>query len=215
MTPGILGTKVGMTRVHDAQGVVTPVTVVSAGPCAVLQIRTSEKEGYDAVQLGYLDRKPHRSTKPLIGHAAKAGVGPKRFAREVRLTEAADVAQGDVLTVEMFAEGVEYVDVIGKSKGRGFTGVMVRWGFGGQPASHGCERKHRSPGSIGGSADRLRGQALKKGKRMAGHWGDERATARNLKLIGVNREQNVLLIKGSVPGPIGGLVYVRKSKVLG
>lgn len=213
--PALLGTKIGMTRVIDEKGVVTAVTVINAGPCTVLQVRTVDKEGYDAIQMGYLDRKPHRSTLPLIGHAAKAGVGPKRFAREVRLEGPTDLSAGDVLTVEQFTADVAYVDVTGTSKGRGFAGVMKRHGFGGLCASHGVERKHRSAGSIGGHSNIGLGRGVKKGKKMAGHFGHTRRTQLELKLVGVDTERNLLLIKGSVPGPNGGLVMVRQSKTAG
>lgn len=212
MIPALLGRKIGMSRVCDEAGVVTPVTVVQAGPCTVLQVRNMEKDGYDAVQLGFDDVKPHRSTKALIGHAAKAGTGPKRFSREVRLEGAADLAQGDVVTAEIFAQGVNFVDVVGVTKGRGFTGVMRRYGFGGQPASHGTERKHRSPGGIGGHSTRGHGRAVKKGKSMPGHQGHARRTARCQRLMKVDAEHHLLLIKGSVPGPNGGLVFVRRCK---
>ncbi len=212
MIPAILGTKVGMTRVCDDKGAVTPVSVVSAGPCTVLQVRTPDCDGYHAVQMGFKDVKPHRSTKPLIGHAAKAGSGPKRFSREIRLSVASDVSPGDVLTVEQFVEGVAYVDVTGTSKGRGFAGVMKRHGFGGQQATHGVERKHRSAGSIGGHSNIGLGRGVKKGKKMPGHFGHTRTTQRNMKLVGVDRERNLLLIEGSLPGPAGGMVVVRISK---
>lgn len=215
MIPALLGTKVGMTRVYDEAGTVTPVTVVQAGPCTVLQLRTLERDGYHAVQMGYENAKPNRSTKPLIGHAARVGTGPKRFSRELRLDSESGVKPGDVLTVELFSKGVEYVDVIGTSKGHGFSGVMRRHGFAGQGASHGVERKHRAPGSIGGHSNIGLGRGIKKGKKMAGHWGHERKTARNLQLVGVDSEHHCLLIKGSVPGPEGGLVFVRKSKTKG
>ncbi len=213
MIAALLGKKIGMTRVCDAAGVVTPVTVVQAGPCTVMQVRTRDLDGYDAVQLGFEDVKPHRTSKALIGHAAKAGTGPKRYAREVRLQEQATVAPGDVVTVDLFATGVGYVDVTGVSKGQGFTGVMRRFGFGGQPASHGTERKHRSSGSIGaGGSTRGTGRAVRKGKRMAGHKGHERRTARCQRLVKVDAEHHLLLIQGSVPGPNGSLVFVRQSK---
>ncbi len=215
MIAALLGKKVGMTRVYDDKGVSIPVTVVEAGPCAVLQLRTTEKDGYHAVQMGFQDVKPHRSTKPAIGHAAKAGTGPKRFAREIRLDEPADVSLGDVLTVSLFEEGVTYVDVVGTTKGHGFSGVMARHGFGGQQATHGVERKHRSPGSIGGHADLLRGRGVKKGKKMAGHWGHDRRTQQNLRLVGIDKDRNLLLIRGSVPGPMGQVVFVRRSKTKG
>lgn len=213
MIAALIGRKVGMTRVIDPSGEVTPVTVVLAGPCTVLQVKTEQTDGYHAVQLGFEDVKPHRSTRALIGHAGKAGTGPKRVSREVRLVDASELSAGDVVTVDKFSqEKVTYVDVTGTTKGRGFTGVMKRFGFGGQPASHGTERKHRSPGSIGGNADRLRGQAVKKGKRMAGHHGHAQQTSRCLQLMGVDTARNLLLVKGSVPGPQGGLLFVRQSK---
>lgn len=212
MIPALIGKKIGMTRIHGEKGVVVPVTVVQAGPCTVLLVRTGEKDGYDAVQMGYGDVLPHRSTKPLIGHAAKAGTGPKQFSREVRLDGPAGVGAGEVLTVETFADGVKYVDVAGTSKGHGFTGVMARWGFGGQPATHGVERKHRSPGSIGGHADLGRGRGVRKGKKMSGHAGHVRRTAQALELVGIDRDNNLLLIKGSVPGPNGGVLFIQKAK---
>lgn len=215
MIPALLGTKVGMTRVYDTGGVVTTVTVVRMGPCTVLQLRTVENDGYSAVQLGFKDVKPDRSTKPLIGHAAKAGTGPKQFARELRLDGEPGVSPGDVLTVEQFAEGVEYVDITGTSKGHGFSGVVRRYGFTGQLATHGVQRKHRSPGSIGGHSNIATGRGIKKGKKMPGHWGHVRKTVRNLQLMGVDADNHCLLIKGSVPGPNGGMVFVRKSKTKG
>lgn len=212
MVVALLGTKVGMTRILGETGVVEPVTVVRAGPCVVLQVKTKEKDGYDAVQLGFADVKPHRSTKPLIGHAGKAGTGPKRYCREVRLEEAASVSQGDVLTVEQFTAGnVGYVDVIGTTKGKGYQGVMKRHGFGGMPASHGTERKHRSPGGIGASAPRGTGRSVKKGKRMAGHMGHVRATSSSLRLLKVDPENDLLLVRGSVPGPAGALLFVKRA----
>lgn len=205
-----------MTRVVDPTGVVTTVTVVRAGPCTVLQVKNTETDGYDAVQVGFEDVKPHRSTKPQIGHCAKSGVGPKKFIRELRSADEVSLSSGDVLTVEQFLEGdVKFVDVTGTSKGKGFAGPMKRWGFGGQPASHGTERKHRSPGSIGGHANLGLGRGVRKGKKMAGHMGHERITQRCLKLVEVDRENNLLLIKGSIPGPNGGLVMVRQAKTKG
>jgi len=214
MKPALLGRKVGMTRVVAPTGEVTPVTIIRAGPCTVMQVRTPERDGYHAVQLGFEDVKPHRSTKPLIGHAAAAGTGPKRAHREVRHEEPVDVSPGDVVTVELFeSNGVKYVDVVGVTKGRGFTGVMRRFGFGGQPASHGTERKHRSPGGIGGHAPRGLGRAIKKGKKMAGQLGNVRRTARNQRLMAVDKENDLLLVEGGVPGPNGGLVFVKRSLI--
>lgn len=216
MRAGLLGTKVGMTRVLGDQGVVEPVTVVKAGPCTVLQVKNEEKDGYKALQLGFDDAKPHRSTKPIIGHTGKAGAGPKRFIREIRLAQEAQHEPGDVLTVEQFADGkVRYVDVTGITKGRGFSGVMKRHGFGGLPASHGVERKHRSAGSIAGHADAGKSRGIKKGKRMAGQQGDDRVTVSSLELIKVDVENDLLLIRGSVPGPNGALLMVRQSKKKG
>lgn len=215
MKPALLGTKIGMTRVIGEGGVVTPVTVVKAGPCVVLQVKSVETDGYDAVQLGFVDVKPHRSTKPRIGHCATARTGPKRYLKEVRLADKADVARGEVLTVELFREGVGHVDVRGTSKGKGFAGVMKRHGFGGMCASHGTERKHRSPGGIGSSGSRGRGRCIKKGKRMAGHLGAVQSAATNLKLVAVDAERDLLLIGGSVPGPNGATVLVEKSKKKG
>ena len=205
-----------MTRILGERGVIEPVTVLKAGPCVVLQVKTEEKDGYSAVQLGYEDCKPHRSTLPLIGHAAKAGSGPKRFAREIRLDEPSDLSQGDVLTVEAFSEAdVKYVDVTGTTKGKGFAGVMKRHNFGGMEASHGVERKHRSAGSICGAAPGATGRGIKKGKRMAGHLGNVRKTISSLRVMKVDGENDLMLIRGSVPGANGSLVIVQKSKKKG
>src|SRR5947209_1832309 len=211
MTPALLGKKVGMTRVYDEKGTIVPVTVVQAGPCSVTQVKTVESDGYNAVQLGFADCKARHSTQPLIGHAAKAGVGPKRHFREIRLKDVTDRKAGDTVTVGLF-DGVQYVDVIGTSKGKGTAGVMKRHHFGGQPASHGTERKHRSPGSLASRAT-WRGQSgkPKKGVRMAGHMGMDQVTTRNHPLVKIDSENNLLLIKGALPGPNGGLLFVRKS----
>jgi large subunit ribosomal protein L3 len=217
MIPAILGKKIGMTKVFDETGAAVTVTVVQAGPCPVLQVRTKEGDGYDAVQLGFEDVKPHRSTLPMIGHAGKAGTGPKAFIREIRLDEPTERSLGDVVTVDIF-EGaqVKYVDVVGTSKGRGFAGGMKRHGFGGQPASHGTERKHRAPGSISSHGTDLgHGGSIKKGKKMAGHMGHVRRTARNQRLVGIDKENGLLLIGGSVPGPNGGYLVVRQAKTKG
>src|SRR5688500_182482 len=211
MTPALLGKKIGTTRVYDASGAIVPVTVVLAGPCNVTQVKTVESDGYNAVQLGFGDIKAKFSTFPLIGHTAKAGVGPRKHFREIRLKDATDKAAGDEVTVEIF-DGVQYVDVVGTSKGKGTAGVMKRHHFGGQPASHGTERKHRSPGSLASRAT-WRGQSgkPKKGVRMAGHMGVDRVTTRNHPLVKVDKDNNLLLIKGALPGPNGGLLFVRKS----
>jgi large subunit ribosomal protein L3 len=212
MTPALLGKKIGMTRVYNEAGKIVPVTVVQAGPCVVTQVKTADsRDGYHAVQIGFGDIKPKFSTIPLIGHTAKAGTSPKKYFREIRLKQATDRKPGDQLTVEMFND-VRFVDVIGTSKGKGTAGVMKRHNFGGQPASHGTERKHRSPGSLASRAT-WRGQSgkPKKGVRMAGHMGMDRVTTRNHPLVKVDADKNLLLIKGALPGPNGGLLFVRKS----
>ena len=213
MTPALLGKKVGMTRLYDEEGRSVPVTVVEAGPCVVTQIKSDESgDGYFAVQLGFEDAKPKHSTMPLIGHAAKAGTAPKRHFGEIRLAAATDKSVGDVVTVEVF-EGVKNVDVVGTSKGKGTQGVMKRHNFGGQPATHGTERKHRSPGSIGGHAtNRGFNGRPKKGLRMAGRMGNERVTSRNHRLVGMSAGENLLYIKGCVPGGKNGLVQITPSR---
>jgi large subunit ribosomal protein L3 len=211
MTPALLGKKLGMTRIYDEKGTVVPVTVVEAGPCAVTQVKTPETDGYHAVQLGFGECKAKFSTIPLIGHTAKAGVGPRRHFREIRLKDATDRKPGDVVNVTAF-DGVQFVDIIGTSKGKGTAGVMKRYHFGGQPASHGTERKHRSPGSICSRASN-RGHTgkPKKGLRMAGHMGMDQVTTRNHPLVKIDPANNLLLIKGALPGPNGTLLFVRKS----
>ncbi len=213
MVPAILGKKIGMTQVYDDTGALHPVTVVQAGPCDVLQLKSVETDGYSAVQMGYEDVKPSRARQSEIGHCAKAGSMPKRFVREFRLDEdPGELELGQTLTVELF-EDVQAVDVTGTTKGRGFSGGMRRHGFKGQLASHGVERKHRSPGSIASHASNAgESGSIRKGKRMAGHYGHTRCTSRNHKLVGVDKENNLLLIKGSVPGSKNGYVIVRKSK---
>ena len=203
-----------MMQVFDPTGQRVPVTLVEAGPCVVLQVKSRDKrDGYDAVQLGFDDVKPHRSTLAEIGHARNAKAAPKRFVREIRLDAASDKTVGDTITVDIFkADDVKYVDVVGTNKGKGFQGVMKRWGFGGQGASHGVERKHRSPGSICGRASNRGTGKGKKGTRMAGQTGGKRVTARCQALVDVDIEKNLLLIKGSLPGPKGSYVFVRKSK---
>jgi large subunit ribosomal protein L3 len=211
MTPMLLGKKIGMTRIYNDKGAIVPVTVVQAGPCNVTQVKTAENDGYEAVQLGFLEVKPKHSTMPLMGHAAKSGVSPKRHFAEIRLKEKTSIAPGATVGVDIFKD-VQFVDVIGTSKGKGTAGVMKRYHFGGQPASHGTERKHRSPGSIASRAT-WRGQSgkPKKGVRMAGHMGADRVTTRNHPLVKIDPENNLLLIKGPLPGPNGALLYIRKS----
>lgn len=215
MVPAILGKKVGMTQIFDQDGKCIPVTVIQAGPCTVLQVKTVDgADRYNAVQLGFGDVKPHRSTIPEIGHARAAKTSPKAFVREIRTAEPSDKSVGDTVTVEIFTDhDVKYVDVTGTTKGKGFQGGMRRHGFGGMPASHGCERKHRGPGSISSHSQNLgTSGAIKKGKRMAGHMGHVRCVARCQALIAVDAEANMLLVAGSVPGPKNGYVLIRKSK---
>ena len=213
MRAGILGKKIGMTQVYDEEGILHPVTVVQAGPCVVLQVKNDETDGYNAVQIGFEEKRIHRTPQPEIGHARKAGVRPQNFVRELRLDEPADGFEpGQEITVEAFAE-VQHVDVVGTTRGRGFSGGMRRHGFKGQLASHGVERKHRSPGSIAShSSNAGMGPKLKKGKRMAGQFGAKRCTSRNHRLVRVDADNGLLLIKGSVPGPNGSYVIVRQSK---
>jgi large subunit ribosomal protein L3 len=201
MTPALLGTKIGMTRIY----------VVQAGPCAVTQVKTVETDGYFAVQLGYGDVKPRHSTFPLMGHCAKTGTSPKKHFREIKLKEATTLTPGATVGVDLFTD-VKFVDVIGTSKGKGTAGVMKRHHFGGQPASHGTERKHRSPGSLASRAT-WRGQSgkPKKGVRMAGHMGMDTVTTTNHPLVKIDKENNLLLIKGALPGPNGALLFVRKA----
>ena len=212
MTPALLGKKVGMTRVYNEKGTIVPVTVVEVEPNVITQVKTADgKDGYNAVQLGFKEVKAKYSTFPLIAHAAKAGHAPRKHFAEIRLKDASDKQLGDTVTVSIF-DGVKYVDVIGTSKGKGTAGVMKRHHFGGQPASHGTERKHRSPGSLASRAT-WRGQSgkPKKGVRMAGHMGMDRVTTRNHPLVKVDAEKNLLLIKGALPGPNGSLLFIRKS----
>ncbi|HEY8372761.1 MAG TPA: 50S ribosomal protein L3 [Pseudonocardiaceae bacterium] len=204
---GILGTKLGMTQVFDDKNRVVPVTVVKAGPCVVTQIRTPEKDGYSAVQLAYGAIDPRKVNKPLGGHFAKAGVTPRRHLAELRTADAAEYQVGQEVTVDIFESGA-LVDVTGTSKGKGFAGVMKRHGFGGLGASHGTQRKHRSPGSIGACATPGR---VFKGLRMAGRMGNQRVTTQNLTVHKVDAEAGLLLIKGAVPGPKGGLVFVKTA----
>ena len=211
MTPALLGRKVGTTRIYNEKGAIVPVTVVQAGPCDVTQVKTPDTDGYHAVQLGFGEIKAKFSNFPLIGHTAKAGIGPRKHFKEIRLKAATERKAGDTVAVDIFT-GVEFVDVIGTSKGKGTAGVMKRHHFGGQPASHGCERKHRSPGSLASRAT-WRGQSgkPKKGVRMAGHMGVDQVTTRNHPLVKIDAANNLLLIKGALPGPNGGLLFIRKA----
>jgi large subunit ribosomal protein L3 len=207
LVKGILGTKLGMTQVFDDNNRVVPVTVVRAGPCVVTQVRTPDNDGYSAVQLAYGAIDPRKVNKPVTGHFAKAGVTPRRHLVELRTTDAGEYEVGQELTAEVFEAGA-VVDIVGTTKGKGTAGVMKRHGFGGLSSSHGTQRKHRSPGSIGGCATPAR---VFKGLRMAGRMGNERVTTQNLTVHRVDSEAGLLLIKGAVPGPKGGLVLVKTA----
>jgi len=204
---GVLGTKLGMTQVFSDEGKIVPVTVVAAGPCVVTAVRTPGSDGYSAVQLGYGEIDPRRVTKPAAGHFAKAGLTPRRYLVELRTDDADQYTLGQELTAETFGAG-DLVDVTGRSKGKGTAGVMKRHGFHGLGASHGTQRKHRSPGSIGGCATPGR---VFKGLKMAGRMGHVRTTVPRLTVHAVDTERGLLLIKGAVPGPKGGLVLVRSA----
>jgi large subunit ribosomal protein L3 len=204
---GLVGEKVGMTQTWDDQNRLVPVTVVKVGPCMVTQIRTPERDGYAAVQLAYGAIDPRKVNKPKQGHFARAGVTPRRHLVELRTSDASTYTTGQELGADVFAAG-DTVDVTGTSKGHGFAGVMKRHGFHGLRASHGVERKHRSPGSIGACATPGR---VFKGVKMAGRMGGARTTTQNLSVHAVDTERGLLLLKGSVPGPRGGLVLIRGS----
>ncbi|WP_030176151.1 50S ribosomal protein L3 [Spirillospora albida] len=204
---GVLGEKLGMTQVFDDEGRIVPVTVVQAGPCVVTQLRTQEKDGYTAVQIGFGQIDPRKVNKPRTGHFEKAGVTPRRYLVELRTDDTTEFELGQEITADVFEAG-QRIDVTGTSKGKGTAGVMKRHGFKGLGASHGTQRKHRSPGSIGGCATPGR---VFKGLRMAGRHGNARTTVQNLTVHAVDAEKNLLLIKGAVPGPNGGVVLVRDA----
>jgi len=207
MVTGLIGKKVGMTQVFGADGVVAPVTVLKAGPCVVAQVKTAGTDGYESVQLGLVDARPTKENKPSQGHFKKAGVPATRVRREVRLKAGGDpVKAGDQVNVSMFADG-ERVDVIGTSRGKGFQGVVKRHHFAGGRMSHGS-MFHRAPGSIGASSYPSR---VVKGMRMGGHMGNKQITVRNLKVIRVDAENNLLLLEGSVPGGPNAVVVIRKA----
>jgi large subunit ribosomal protein L3 len=207
MVTGLIGRKVGMTQLFQADGRVEPVTVLKAGPCVVAQVKTVATDGYAAAQLGLVDARPSKENKPSQGHFKKAGVPPTRIRREVRLTAEGDaVKPGDQVGVSIFADG-ERVDVIGTSRGKGFQGVVRRHHFAGGRATHGS-MFHRAPGSIGASSYPSR---VVRGMRMAGHMGDDRVTVRNVKVLRVDPENNLLLVQGSVPGGPNSVVVIRKA----
>ena len=203
---GIIGKKVGMTQVYDEQGIMTPVTVVEAGPCVVTQVKTEVKDGYEAVQVGYGDRKKKHLTKPLEGHFARAKVDPKRILAEFEMIPGFEYKLGQEFTVSLFKPG-EYVDVSGTSKGRGFAGVIKRHNFSTQPKTHGTKNTYRHPGSIGQASDPSR---VFKGMKMAGHYGNAKITLPNVEIMQVDKENNQILLKGSVPGAKNGIIYIVK-----
>ena len=204
---GVLGEKLGMTQVWDENGRLVPVTVVQAGPCVVTQVRTSDSDGYAAVQIAYGAIDPRKVNQPMAGHFAKAGVTPRRHLVELRTADAGEYALGQEITASTFEAG-QKVDVMGTTKGKGTAGVMKRHGFSGVGASHGAHRNHRKPGSIGGASTPSR---VFKGLRMAGRMGHARKTIQNLTVHAVDAEKGLLLVKGAVPGPKGGVVLVRNA----
>jgi large subunit ribosomal protein L3 len=235
MPLGLLGTKVGMTQVYDGAGKIAPVTIIELGPCHVLQVRTQDRDGYDAVQLGFRDKKREKATRPERGHVSSAFEGkrrraraaagvvlppkpecePQRYIREFRLEAPADLQVGTVLKAEQVFKDIPQVDVIGTTKGRGFTGVVKRHNFGGLRGSHGVKKGNRQHGSIASNASNRGSGRPKKGIRMAGQYGHERVTVRNLTVVRIDADNNLLLVKGAIPGPNGGLVVVRPTNKRG
>lgn len=203
----IIGKKVGMSQIFDENGKVIPVTVIEAGPCTVVQKKTSDKEGYEAVQLGYEDIPERKLSKPEMGHLDKAGVAPKKYLREFNLDNAAELNVGDIVKADTFKEG-DFVDVTGTSKGHGYQGVIKRWGAQRTPTSHGGGPVHRHAGSMGSTTDPSR---IFKGKIGAGQMGVEQVTVQNLDVVKVDADLNMLVIRGAIPGPKGGLVYVKST----
>lgn len=235
MAMGLLGRKVGMTQVYTEGGRLASVTVLQVGPCPVLQVRNQERDGYDAVQLGYLDKPRRKASRAERGHVSadlesrrrrsrseagvallpKANCEPQRFIREFRLDKASELQPGTILTAAQVFEGVKAVDVVGTSKGRGTAGPMKRHNFAGLPASHGVKKHHRAPGSVGSHASNRGSGRPKKGKRMAGRYGAERVTVRNLEVVRIDNDHHLVLIYGAVPGPNGGMVMIRPTNKKG
>lgn len=208
---GILGKKVGMTQIFDERGEVIPVTVIEAGPCFVVQKKTIERDGYQAVQLGFEEVKPKRLTKGQLGHLRKGNIPSLRHLREIRTSTAEEYEQGQKITVSIFDVG-DRVDVVGISKGRGFAGTIKRHGFKRQPKTHGQSDRQRAPGSIGATTTPGR---VYKGKRMGGHMGNARVTAQNLQVVLVDPERNLLAVKGTVPGARNGLLIIKEARKQG
>ena len=208
MEKAIIGKKIGMTQIFDEAGRVVPVTVIEAGPCTVVQKKTAEKDGYEAIQLGYETVPERKLTKPELGHQKKAGIEEfQKVLKEFPLEDCSKYEVGDKLNADVFAAG-DKIKVTGTSLGKGYQGVMRRWNFKGSKDTHGCEKVHRSGGSIGNNT--FPGHVFK-GRKMAGHWGAEQVTVQGLEIVDVRTEDNVILIRGSVPGPKNGLVLVRKQ----
>lgn len=207
VTKGIVGRKLGMTQVFDEAARSIPVTAIEAGPCRIAQIRTPERDGYSAIQLAFDQTRTSKLTKPEVGHLRKAGVEPHRHLVELRVADASSFEVGQVLRADVFEAG-ERADVVGTSKGKGFAGVYKRHNFGGAPATHGTERKHRTPGAVGACATPSR---IFKGQKMPGRLGHDRVTILNLEVVRVDPDRNLLLVKGAVPGPNGGVVIVRSA----
>ncbi|MCZ8523772.1 MULTISPECIES: 50S ribosomal protein L3 [Paenibacillus] len=205
MTKGILGKKLGMTQVFTPEGLVVPVTVVQAGPCTVLQKKDAENDGYEAIQIGFADKKEKNATKPELGHAKKAGATPKRYVKEIRGVEISGYEVGQEIKADVFSEG-EFVDVTGTSKGKGFQGVIKRHNQSRGPMAHGS-RYHRGPGSMGS----IQANRVPKGKNLPGHMGAETVTVQGLQVVKIDVERNVLLIKGSIPGPKNSYVTVKST----
>jgi large subunit ribosomal protein L3 len=204
---GILGRKVGMTQIYVEDGTVIPVTVIKAGPCLVVQVKTADNDGYEAVQVGLVEEKPAKPNQPQAGHFKKAGIAPVRKVEEFRLDSGEELKAGDEVKASMFNEK-DWVDVVGTSKGKGYQGVMKRHNFGGGRGSHGS-MFHRAPGSIGSSAFPSR---VFKGMRMGGRMGGERVTTKNLQIVKIDAEQNLIYVRGAVPGPKSGYVAIRRAK---
>ena len=207
MKKGLIGKKIGMTQIFDEKGKVIPVTVVEAGPCPVVQIKTMENDGYEAAQLGFGDVKPQRVNKPMTKHFAKADVAPKKVLREFKFSDISAVNVGDILKADVFAVG-DIVDVVGTSKGKGTAGTIKRWNFSRLKESHGTGPVARHAGSLGACSDPSR---VYKGKKLAGHLGSERVTVQNLEVVKIDAENNLIAIKGAIPGPKGGIVVVKDS----
>ena len=207
MQKAIVGKKLGMTQLFDENGKVVPVTVVEAGPCVISQKKTVETDGYEAIQVGYGDLKASKVNKPMKGHFAKGDVAPKKYLREFRLDDISAMNVGDIIKADTFAEG-DKVDVVGTSKGKGTAGVIKRWNFGRLKETHGTGPVHRHAGSLGACSSPSR---VFKGKKLAGHLGHERVTVQNLAVVKVDAENNIIAIKGAIPGPKGGVVMISDS----